>query len=59
MAPRRRLGIPTDASAVMTVVSKTFVWAHASTGMYDLNPTDTVLAAIGDMLSFKLFCISQ
>ena len=41
-----RFGILTDASAVMTVVPKTFVHAHASTGNCDLNPIDTVVAAI-------------
>ena len=46
---------PTDASAVRAVVPKTFVHARAFTGMCDLNPRETLLAATGDTLLFQPF----
>ena len=39
-----------DAWTVMTVVPKMFVHARSSIGMCDLNPTEIVLAAIGNTL---------
>ena len=54
MMPGRRCSASADACAVMTV-PKMFVHARASAGIRDLNPTETVLAATGNTLSFQPF----